>query len=775
VSQSKCGVMPKDLQKPESSPPESPPKMVKPISRFGWVVVTLMGVIVPMVAWIFEFSSHPFGDMFFDPMPTVGHMLLIAAVPVLNLWMLTVHTRRLPLSRFHNMAMGLVLATTAFYSLLFLPLSFLGLVCVLFWGLGLLVLSPQLAFLSALFIRYKTVRCHGGPMPWRGFWVGATVATVVLLAAHLPTIGTRVAMITAANGAVDQRATALDYLRGYGSQEAMLEACYVRGAWGTDIVGVLLELRGEVDCDTARQIYYRTTGSPFNSVPPPDRPGLRDDWDAELGTATTGGVVKGLSLAESRMEGVVADHGLTAYYEWDMVFQNQHALAREARMQMRLPDGGVVSRVTLWIDGVPQEARFGGRDQTREAYEVVVSQQRDPLLVTTDGPNRVLVQCFPVPSRGEMRIRLGFSVPVHSEGTSTDGTLELPRMLERNFRLADGLDHRLKLGSRAPIESLVEHLKVGEEGLVGVLVDEELSAGLAVAKVKRAQTAIERLQSHEVTAELVETKIEKPKQLVFVIDRSEGMAKYGSQLLALEQIPEGTEFVLIEAGDMVEYPLEREFIPTNKKNLSRFIKAVGWMKFRGGTDSVPALLEALERYPGVDVVWIHTAQSVLLAPPEPLLVKLGGSGSRLHSVQLGTGADKLVEALGNDILEHSDLRRLFSYWGDETIWSLKLSGRELETASDEGSGGHLVRLWVADEVRRLTGESSEEATAKAIAFRLVTPLTGAVVLESEEQYDEAGLDPGEGAIPTVPEPEVWLLLIVVFLVLAGCRKKRVLA
>jgi vault protein inter-alpha-trypsin-like protein len=764
--------MSKDLSQPESTLPESSPKDAKPISGVGRFFFALFGVIVPAVAWIWEFSGHPFGEIFFDPMPTPAHTVLIAAVPIVNLWMLTVHARKLPLNKYHNMAMGVVLATTLFYSLLFLPLTLLGLVMTIYMGLGLLVISPQLSFLSALFIRIKTVRCHGGSAPWKGFWLGVALGAIVLIAAHLPTIGTRVAMKRAAFGTPAQRAVALDFLRSYGSQEAMLEACYVRGGWTTDMVGWMLELTGEVDCDTARQIYYRTMGAPFNSVPPPDRPGLRDNWDSELGGATTGGVVTGLSLAESRIEGVVSDHGLAAYYEWNMVFKNEHSVAREARMQLRLPDDAVVSRVTLWINGVPQEARFGGRAQTREAYQAVVSQQRDPLLVTTDGPNRVLAQCFPVPAKGEMKIRLGFSVPLLSDDDSTKGVIGLPYMVERNFSLADGLDHRLKLGSQTPLESLQEQLRVGEEGLVGVLTDAELSSGLAVAKVERAKTATEQLRQVEVRAELVKTPVEKPKRVVLVVDRSEGMEKYARQLQVTEELPAGMEFVLIMAGDEVEYPLGRDYLPVNKDNVARLIGEISGTRFRGGTDSVPALSKALEKYEGAEVVWIHTAQPVILDQTEKLTEMLG-QGSRLHSIQFGIGADRVIEALGYNVHEHSNLGRLFSLWNQQSSWELKLTGRETDNENQDQNGGHLVRIWVAEDLRDSNGKSLEDDTRKAIDFRLVTPLTGAVVLESEEQYEEAGLEPGDGTVPTVPEPEVWLLLLVVAAVLFAYRKRRV--
>jgi hypothetical protein len=76
---------------------------------------------------------------------------------------------------------------------------------------------------------------------------------------------------------------------------------------------------------------------------------------------------------------------------------------------------------------------------------------------------------------------------------------------------------------------------------------------------------------------------------------------------------------------------------------------------------------------------------------------------------------------------------------------------------------HLVRLWARDAVHRLLDERKrDEAVALASKWQLVTQVSGAVVLETKEQYDRHGLvavDPAS-APGVVPEPETWALLMV---------------
>lgn len=79
-------------------------------------------------------------------------------------------------------------------------------------------------------------------------------------------------------------------------------------------------------------------------------------FDAERGGDTVGARLPGLSLAQSSAEWNVEGPSRLGYGEWTFVFQNEHANPQEARAQIKLPPGACVSRLTLWVNGEPQEA-----------------------------------------------------------------------------------------------------------------------------------------------------------------------------------------------------------------------------------------------------------------------------------------------------------------------------------------------------------------------------------------------------------------------------------
>src|SRR4029078_11001566 len=127
----------------------------------------------------------------------------------------------------------------------------------------------------------------------------------------------------------------------------------------------------------------------------------------------------------------------------------------------------------------------GGRAAARKAYEAVVRVQRDPLLVTSTGPDRVLVQCSPVPAGGMMKIRLGVTAPLPVEAPER-ARLFLPHFLERNFRL-EGEVHARGIQAKAPLTApglRAETTAAGAAGVRGAVADAAL-ATLTIAVGRR--------------------------------------------------------------------------------------------------------------------------------------------------------------------------------------------------------------------------------------------------------------------------------------------------
>jgi hypothetical protein len=433
----------------------------------------------------------------------------------------------------------------------------------------------------------------------------------------------------------------------------------------------------------------------------------------------------------------------------------------------------------------------------------VVYQRRDPVLVTTAGRDRILVQCFPVqPNRGEMRIRIGITVPLVLENTNNVRLL-FPRFVSRNFKIPNDLTHSTWIESKAQMTASKSALMAGRSNsqtftMGGGIYDADLSApGLSI-KLSRAnvstwskdpfengkfiiqQSVIERLPSHLY-------------RIVLVVDTSEPMESFASDIrAALRAFPSQFDVKLVLANS----DEAQNIIASGVDEISTIL---GSARFGGGADNTPALVKAWDlaaEKPGNNaIVWIHAPQRLQLHSVWDLTHRWERSpyGPTLYSLQAVSGSDVIEKTLDgtNEVKTVArvssllaDLENLLSRLTGQTKTlefvrtSMKVDGdpssKELIETSD-----HLARLWANDEVTRILNARDQTLNNAAITlaarYQLVTPVTGAVVLENAQQYTAAGLKPvDEGTVPTIPEPEIVALLIVaaIFLTWVAWRKHR---
>src|SRR5262245_57910331 len=91
------------------------------------------GVALQLLALRIELAMHFTSGMFFDPLPTIWHVVVVAFVPAANGWSLYVVTSSRPRApRWTALANGAAIAITAVYSLLFLPILPIATIGILF-------------------------------------------------------------------------------------------------------------------------------------------------------------------------------------------------------------------------------------------------------------------------------------------------------------------------------------------------------------------------------------------------------------------------------------------------------------------------------------------------------------------------------------------------------------------------------------------------------------------------------------------------------------------
>jgi len=801
-----------DLQSKLTGVKFNPVDERKPQGPGEWILV--FGVVYPIVVIGIELIWRMCAEAFFDPMPTCWHTLAVAFVPASNL-LIWISLRHGPLgdTRWLAFANGAAIAIAGFYALLFLPLAPIALVGIVV-GIGLLPLAPLASFVCALKLR-KAFRIKQREHVFaRPLLAGLAAGLALLVVLDIPAAATRLGIQWATSGVPAERERGLAVLRSLGDDDLLLRLCYGAVAKPTGLLSALVMFGGNAllphrqgvaqSPAEAREIYYRVHGVPFNARPAPFEKGKWSrfadfQFDTDHGGTEVGGRLKGLDIISSRIDGSISGDDAVAYLEWTVEFRNTGSIDREARLQLALPPGGVVSRATLWVNGEEREAAYGGRGEVRAAYQrVAVQQRRDPLLVTTKGGDRVLAQAFPVPRNGgTIKFKLGITAPLEMKDPSK-ANLVLPAIVDRNFSFAPDVSHSVWIESKQPLTTSAPGLmasRVGPFRISGAIDDRGLSRTRQTINVARdpgkggfvAQLGDD---AERIVQKITQRTSQAPAALMLVIDGSARLKGIVPHLIAaLDAIPTTTKVGAMIASEPLQQQSPGPWTEAQKKAIVGLLRAA---YFVGGQDNAPALakaLEVLEAEPNAQLLWIHGPQPVSFRGSAARLEQATSRLSHLPDVTLYG-----VEPGPNEVLPDAPwawsarlLPRTGSPRADLSAFLTRATGQTLEihrsqTQEAEGlakGSDHIARLWAHDRVLDLmrTNPAGNRAAAVALAthYRLVTPVSGAVVLETKQQYDESRLAPvSQATVPTIPEPHEWVLLLVACAALAWllCQRRQ---
>lgn len=773
-----------------------------PASRARWWMFPF-GVLTPLIAVVVERSSHVCEQVFFDPLPTAVHVAAYLGMAGVNLALWIAARRgREPSAWLRGPLWGAALAVSLWYAAVFAVLLPASIVGIAFMGIGLLSLSPLTALWTAWKLRTPLRR---------GAWAGGAAALALLCAADLPAAAAHVTIAQAAGSGPGASSGALAKLRALPAS-AVLDA----GSGPPSLMsplGALTRWLWEWDRASASTVAWRATGQ----VPRPRSTGFRgfgdedgedawSGWDASDGRIAAG--ERALRLETSEFDGDLDAASGVADLRWTLVFRNDAAWQAEVRATLALPPGAVVSDATLWVEDLPRDAVFAGRAKAVAAYQQIVAKRRDPLLVTSARPGHVLVQCFPVPPKGgTMKIRLRLAVPLLDEGDARR-TLTLPNLAARNFGFSSGATHEVTLrttGEFVHLDGAASSRTA--EGVTTIRASLPAETGLdagprfAVAASSGAPTWAEDVfeAGRAIVAARESVVREAPPRLVVVVDASGAtVAHRDAANVLLAEVPDGTDVAVIAASDYV-VDATGGAVKLTSSVRDAVGAALAKLPWTGGVDDLEALRAAVRlaaEVPGARVVWLHGPQARFAEmsgdrspgfasnPPAPLRavplvgVRVAPGRSVLadeerlvptyeEGPRAGSVADR-VRALANGWYAQRPTREL--------VLRSPATAPAGMAAASALAARPIVALWAARETARREAEGDTAGAIRvAVAHRVVTPATGALVLENDAQYKQtgiAGLDPG--SVPISPEPATWAVLGIVAaaLLVAIARRRR---
>jgi hypothetical protein len=144
--------------------------------------------------------------------------------------------------------------------------------------------------------------------------------------------------------------------------------------------------------------------SSFRWVSPTERPKAALPASPVSLTATDG---TGLRLKALEARAVVEDP--LSFTELHMVFENPQDRVIEGHFRCTLPEGASVSRFAMRLEGKWQEGEVVELMAARRAYEDFLHRRQDPALLEQGAGNEFQARVFPIPPRGVKEIVLSYS------------------------------------------------------------------------------------------------------------------------------------------------------------------------------------------------------------------------------------------------------------------------------------------------------------------------------------------------------------------------------
>ncbi|MHC4598436.1 MAG: VIT domain-containing protein, partial [Planctomycetota bacterium] len=109
-----------------------------------------------------------------------------------------------------------------------------------------------------------------------------------------------------------------------------------------------------------------------------------------------------------------------AVTEIDQVFHNPTSMVLEGTYIFPLPAEAAIDRFSMFMNGVEVVGEVMESQKARSIYEAIVRKMRDPGLVELIGKKLVRARVFPIPARGDIRVKIQYAQALDQVGDLTE-------------------------------------------------------------------------------------------------------------------------------------------------------------------------------------------------------------------------------------------------------------------------------------------------------------------------------------------------------------------
>jgi XrtN system VIT domain protein len=449
---------------------------------------------------------------------------------------------------------------------------------------------------------------------------------------------------------------------------------------------------------------------------------------------------------------------------------------QEALYTFHLPEGGVVSSLSLWINGKEEKGILTTKAKADSAYKRIVGyEMRDPSVVHWQEGNTVVIRVFPVITGGSRQFKIGITAPLTKEGNQLlykniyfDG----PSPLNAREDITIGFENPpVDLYTPGQFDrdkqNLEKHggysagwqLSFKDEGIVANV----FGANGKVYSIHPYKKEYTTIDAKNVYLDINSAWTKQEFEDAYTIFKNEKKWVYDeSKLSILTEENKSALFSSLQDNQFSLFPLYMINDPSTALLITKGVAASPNLNDLEGT-------------------FQDDTKAFLVKHQKVMLYNLGGE---LSPYMKSLKECRTFRYEQGDITQLKQLASNHRFPADiENAQRVVVEPADITITSGDGTctptaPDHLQRLFAYNHImQQREGDSLVEEARQAY---IVTPLSSLVVLETKADYERFNIKDSENSLKNaslqskgaVPEPHEWALIILTILTLLYVKFKK---
>jgi XrtN system VIT domain protein len=459
---------------------------------------------------------------------------------------------------------------------------------------------------------------------------------------------------------------------------------------------------------------------------------------------------------------------------------------QEAIYTFHLPEGTVVTSLSLWINGKEEKGILTAKNKADSAYKSIVGvEMRDPSLVRWQEGNTVSVRIFPCIPKEDRRFKIGFTSPLRHDAdkiiydniwfdgpgaSNTDETIQI-----KTTDLVNEMISPAEFSEESPNTWTYEGKYMADWQLKIPVTPIQANAFTFNGKTYSISAYQKTFENFDPSNIYLDVNNQWTKAEFDQIRHAAGTRNifvYHNQCIQLDDKNADQLFTRLTGINFSIFPIYEIVNPKNSLLISKGTSASPNVSDLGDSEFSRKLKSYLSENKPIRLFNLNNELSPYLKTLKELRVFAYDSGN----------ANDLADLLNKKKFVHNQEDAQSIVINDAGIKITETCDSIKSNAPD-----HLMRLFSYNNVMYQTATNyfdknycNPEIVDKAYKAYIVSPVTSLVVLETKQDYERFGIkDDGVSlknasmkSSGAVPEPHEWLLIIILAGVAAYLTMKR---